>query len=291
MCSVGQSNAGLRKLVNPMTPYLIADFFISDEILDENIWKDRFDKSLIKGEDLIRSMDYEKIKDYDIIQCQINLLNYFYYDVLPHIVDKKIILLTSQYEFPGLRESSITEDLLNDERIFMWVSQNHIYKHHKCMNFPFGIHQDKVNFYYKFIKNHKVRKLRDIDKLKLTIQDILPDEHIRIQYPLLGIDSGEYLYYYDFLKSLLECKFVLSPEGDREDCYRHYEAIGLNCVPICNVNLNSIFGDSMIYSNGHEMSNFALNGMVNKKWKRPNKNIIYTDFWERRIRDKVRKMD
>ena len=291
MCSQGLSNEGFKEIVNPLTPYMIADFFISDEILDKNIWRERFDKSLIKGEDLIRTMNYDKVKDYDIVQCQINLLSYFYFDILPHLGNKKIILLTSQYKYPGLRESPLTEDILNDDRIFMWVSQNHIYKNSKCMNFPFGIHQDKVNFYYKFIKNHKVRKLREIDKLKLTIQDVLPDEHIRIQYPLLGIDSGEYLYYYDFLKSLLECKFVLSPEGDRPDCYRHYEAIGLGCVPICNINLSSIFGDSMILADGDEMTSYIFNGIVSKKWKKPNKNIIYSEFWERRIRDKVRKMD
>ena len=52
------------------------------------------------------------------------------------------------------------------------------------MNFPFGIHQDKVNFYYKFMNNNKVKKNYVITKTKLTIQDVLPDEHIRAVYPL-----------------------------------------------------------------------------------------------------------
>ena len=93
----------------------------------KKIWKDTFDKSLIKGEDLIKTWDYEKIKDYDIIQCQINLLNYFFHYILPHIT-KKIILLTSQYNYPGLKESNITQEILDDEKIFLWVSHNHIYK-------------------------------------------------------------------------------------------------------------------------------------------------------------------
>ena len=56
----------------------MTDYYISDEIYDKNIWKDKFDKSLIKGENLIETMNYEKIKDYDIVQCQFCLLNYFW---------------------------------------------------------------------------------------------------------------------------------------------------------------------------------------------------------------------
>ena len=283
-------NTGFCNLVNPLTPYMIADYYISDEIYDKNIWKDKFDKSLIKGENLIETMNYEKIKDYDIVQCQFCLLNYFVVDVLPNI-KSKIILLTSQYNYPGLEENSITEELLNHPNIFLWVSQNHIYRNRKCMNFPFGIHQDKVNFYYKFMNNNKVKKNYVITKTKITIQDVLPDEHIRVVYPLLGLESGEYLYYYDFLNTLLENKFVLSPEGDRPDCFRHYEAIGLGCVPICNVDLSDIFGDSMVYLDGREMSYCVEFGRVNVKWQRPNKKIIFRDFWEQKIKDRIRKMD
>ena len=32
-------NTGFKKIINPLTPYMIADFYISDEILDESIWK------------------------------------------------------------------------------------------------------------------------------------------------------------------------------------------------------------------------------------------------------------
>ena len=283
-------NTGFYNIVNPLTPYMIADFYISDEIYDNTVWKDKFDKSLIKGNNLIETMEYDKINDYDIVQCQICLLNYFLLDVLPFI-KRKIILLTSQYDYPGLEDNDISQKILNHPNIFLWVSQNHIYKHRKCMSFPFGIHQDKVNFYYKFMNNNKVKKNYEISKTKLTIQDVLPDEHIRIIYPLLGIESGEYLYYYDFLNSLLENKFVVSPEGDRHDCFRHYEAIGLGCVPICNVDLSDIFGDSMIYSDGKEMSYFVEFERVNKRWSRPNKKIIFREFWEQKIRDRIKKME
>ena len=68
--------SGLSNIINPLTPYLISDFYISDEIMDNNVWKDKFDKSLIKGINLLEIHDYSIVKDYDVIQCQINLLSF-----------------------------------------------------------------------------------------------------------------------------------------------------------------------------------------------------------------------
>ena len=84
-------------------------------------------------------------------------IKFFYYDILLHLEDKKI-LLTTQYESPCLIESSITEEILKNPSIFLWASHNHIYKNGKCINFPYGIDSNKVNFYYKFINNNKIRK-------------------------------------------------------------------------------------------------------------------------------------
>lgn len=39
----------------------------------------------------------------------------------------------------------------------------------------------------------------------------------------------------DFLSNLAEARYIvliLSPDGDRADCYRHYEAIAFGAVPI-----------------------------------------------------------
>ena len=37
--------------------------------------------------------------------------------------------------------------------------------------------------------------------------------------------------------------------GDRDDCFRHYEAIGLNTIPVSNIGFlyKRIFGDNMLY--------------------------------------------
>jgi hypothetical protein len=44
--------------------------------------------------------------------------------------------------------------------------------------------------------------------------------------------STFYLHPRDFYTQLSQHDFVLSPNGDRPECYRHYEALGLGVIPI-----------------------------------------------------------
>ena len=145
---------GLYKLINPLTPYFIADFYISDEIsypeCNDYSWRNTFDRSLIKGVDLLKTRNYDLVKDYNIVQCEMNLLSFFKHDILPELKGKKIVLFTSQCKYPSLELNELTDEILNHPSILLWISQNPIYEnHHKFMAFPYGIHQDKVHFYYK----------------------------------------------------------------------------------------------------------------------------------------------
>lgn len=44
------------------------------------------------------------------------------------------------------------------------------------------------------------------------------------------------LKYQDYIKNLSKFKFVISPEGNGEDCHRHYEALVSGCIPIIEYN-------------------------------------------------------
>ena len=85
-------------------------------------------------------------------------------------------------------------------------------------------------------------------------------------------------------------EFVISTTGDREDCYRHYECIGLNAMPVSNINrdlFQDIFGENMIYSNAIEMTDMINNGIVNYKYQSPNKDVLTIEYWKRKIEDRV----
>jgi hypothetical protein len=47
-----------------------------------------------------------------------------------------------------------------------------------------------------------------------------------------GVPSGDRKPFGEYVEELAEHRFILSPDGDRPECHRHYEAIGLGTIPI-----------------------------------------------------------
>lgn len=64
-----------------------------------------------------------------------------------------------------------------------------------------------------------------------------------------GLRSGVSLPVEDYYEALRTHRFVLSPDGDRPDCYRNYEAIGLGAVPITALSAEryAFFGRSVLF--------------------------------------------
>ena len=79
----------------------------------------------------------------------------FVNEILPKI-NKKIILITSQCHLPQIKKNEMTDNLLQNDKIILWISQNPIYQNHKkYMAFPYGIKPKSVYEYHNFIKNNK----------------------------------------------------------------------------------------------------------------------------------------
>ena len=53
----------------------------------------------------------------------------------------------------------------------------------------------------------------------------------------------------EYYESMRTHRFVLSPDGDRPDCHRNYEAIGLGAMPITSLNATkyAFFGSSVVF--------------------------------------------
>jgi hypothetical protein len=89
--------------------------------------------------------------------------------------------------------------------------------------------------------------------------------------------------------NILNVEFVISTSGDRDDCYRHYECIGLNAIPISNINggYKEIFEENMVYSNAEEMMNMIKYQTVNSNYTPPNKDILTISYWVCKINEKL----
>jgi len=295
MDNIGLENINpVEYLITPLAPYFICNHFISTEI--HNTGYKYIGMNLeLKANDLIKNKNYNNIKNFEIIQVQVDLFDFFYYEILPIIIKNnlKVVIITSQWHLPQIKRNDKTDDLLNNSNILLWISQNPIYiNNEKYMSFPYGICHHKINDYVNFINSTNINIDKNIKILNqyASVHDHLPNDHIRKMFDIFGKNSGKgNVNYTEFLTNILNSEFVISTSGDRDDCYRHYECIGLNAIPVSNINYGykDIFGDNMVYSNAEEMINMIDKNIVNYNYKKPNRDILTISYWVCKINKKI----
>jgi len=285
------SDDPIGTFVTPITPYFLCDHYISTEIYD-HVPKYIGISLQLNSNDLLKNKNYNDIKEGDIIQIQVDLLDFFYVKITPILYTRKIkvIIFTSQWHLPQVTLSSKTDLLLNHENILLWISQNPIYKNHpKYMAFPYGICHHNVIHYVYFIKQNQIND-KNIMILNhySSVHGHLPSDHIRKKYDLFGKNSGNLTNYDEFLNNLLHSKFVISTTGDRDDCYRHYECIGLNAIPISNIDpfYKDIFGENMVYSHAEEMVSMVDTQTIDYPYSSPDKDLLTIEYWKCKIQER-----
>lgn len=266
----------LSTICNPFSLYFLCNHYYGDEIKQYNIPIPKNKTDLLVTHDVL-----SKIKAFDIIHCQINHLNSFCEKVLDKI-NCKIILTTGQWHFPQLHKSFISEKILNHKNIILWVSQNPIYENSdKYLAFPYGIPHSYVKIYADELINNSDHKKKVLNYLPITHNTNICRRKLPVLPP---ISPSEYY------KNMAEGKFTLSPIGDRDDCYRHYEAIGLGSIPISNVNglYKNIFTTNMVYANIDEMVKMLEKNTCNIDYVEPNKDLICFEYYKNIVDTRIK---
>ena len=93
----------------------------------------------------------------------------------------------------------------------------------------------------------------------------------------------------DFYKLMNNSKFILSPIGDRNDTYRHLEAIGLGSIPIANVEIlyKELYRDNMFYVNNTYDMLAIYNMNLELEYNCPNKDLICLEYWKDYIKNNI----
>jgi hypothetical protein len=254
----------LKQIINPFTLYFICNHYYGDEPKRFGI-KIPDDKN-----DILTSNNLNLIKDYDIIHCEVSYFESFCKKILCNI-NKKIILTTGQWQLPQIKKSIYTEQVINNKNVVLWISQNPIYENSdKYIAFPYGIAHHMLEAYSNILLKQNIVKSKEIINLPINNNTNECRKKLPVQSPL----SPQ-----DFYTKMAEAKFVISPIGDRDDCYRHYEAIGLETVPISNVDYlyNNIFGKNMYYTDIDTM--VELSKTSHKlKYNKPTKDLICSKY-------------
>lgn len=93
------------------------------------------------------------------------------------------------------------------------------------------------------------------------------------------VPQGEKLHPIRHFRKMHESSYVVSPNGDRPDCYRHYEAIGLGAMPITQMNPKYYrhLAGNVIFNN----TNWNLTELEVTLPREPkvNRRLVFEEYW------------
>jgi hypothetical protein len=269
----------LKNLITSFSPYFISNHYIGDEL---EIFKIPV---LTESNNILKNNNIETMKNMDILFVQNNYFDIFISNYLPNI-NIPFILITGQWNLPQLHVNEKTIGLLNNNYIHKWFSQNPIFEHEKYLPFPYGLNygyntnNPEIKNYAKELLNIQYNKIYNITNLPMNYETN-NCRNIFEKLPYMNIET--------FYNVMNNSKFILSPIGDRNDTYRHWEAIGFGTIPISNVGelYKKIFKDNMMYvDNTYDML-IMYNSNIDLPYKMPNKNIICLEYWKDYIKNNI----
>jgi len=270
-----------KNIINPFSGYLLCNHSVSEELYN-HIFSNEYPDIHAHNtniNDLLLERNYNIINDYDVIYLECILFDLFVDEMLPKI-KKKIILITGRWHLPQVLKSYKSDYLLNHPNILLWISQNPVYiSHNKYIPFPYGIQYCKLETYAKQLLL-PVNKTKHITFLPINNST----NECRKKLPELpGMDTSEYY------EKISESEFVISPIGDRDDCYRHYECIGLGSIPISNVGetYKALFQDNMYYCDIDKIIEIMDSNIIDFSYSIPNRDLICFDYYRDIVMKKI----
>jgi FkbM family methyltransferase len=174
-----------------------------------------------------------QIQSYDTIYVNTKGLTDFVETILPSITSPIVLLVGQHRHVIQLIPTETEATLLNSSCIVKLFSQNLGYHfrqplHPKLAPWPYGIlpHHWPLEFLSKAF--WRLQNDTNHRKTKGIMHGYLGKTNAKRE----NIPSGPKLNYTEYYDEIARHRFILSPDGDRPECFRMFEAIGLGTVPI-----------------------------------------------------------
>jgi hypothetical protein len=188
-------------------------------------------------QDIDRKINFNTLKDRDIIWCKTDFLQELYQGIQNHT--NRYVLITHCSD----REISKDDFLQKPNCIVKWFAQNVDYNHPDLIPVPIGIENHEgtnkgnasnflclANNAFDFkVKNKIINKLfcnfnPRTNPNRVNVANILTEQNLaNFVYPL------PFDQYVDTAKKFL---FIASPKGNGIDCHRTWESLYYGCIPI-----------------------------------------------------------
>jgi hypothetical protein len=124
--------------------------------------------------------------------------------------------------------------------------------------FPYGIKEKPTGWTTKtrLVLRYRVVFLEQFNASStknFTKTNLILDGHVAStkERRALGFANKEKLPFETYLDELARSQYIFSPDGDRPECHRHYEAIGFGTVPITQLHPVHFrhFENAVVYNN------------------------------------------
>lgn len=287
----------LSHFVNPLLPMLICDWHYGADITDTDgvngAWppNPRCLNTTCSGSIVTRPLNTSNVRN--VQPCESVCVDHtafesFVSTVLP-LLEVKVLLFTYRWNLPALIKSSLTDAVRTHHHVAHWFAQNPLYtEDERYSAFPYGISPSMLrSFGEAFLTYHQGNKPKLQTLEHLHISATHPSRH-RLIARSEAASKHAPLQGPAFYKSIANTQFLISPRGDRPECYRHWEAIGLGAIPVANINSSlygPLFGNDMMYVDDADQLLELLDNprKLAGRYQAPRSHRVLTTFWSKKV--------
>lgn len=216
---------------------------------------------------------------------------------LPYLRERRVrvVILIGMWQISGFQQNKrcglnkFVELMLANPWVVHVFMQNPELRHPDLTTLPYGLLVDPVpavNAWVDWAHPAKKQKTQVLFLSPMRFED-------RAFRPDWWPHSAELANQSSYFENLARSQFVSSPGGDRYDCFRHWESILFDAIPVSNLPAcvwRPLFGESMVYKTSK--SDMAAGMAAMQKWdvsrspyQQPNKELLFTSYWRERIAD------
>jgi hypothetical protein len=242
---------------------------------------------------VLNNTSMERLEHNDTIYVTFIALEEFVNHKLDKIT-KDVVIISGQFQRTRMVPNHVIVKLLNNPHVIQWFCQNLPYYggvdpfHPKISPFPYGLkevaHNPALNrpleaYKQVFFQNLMIQD-PNVGRSKMVYAGPLRLRKLpsRASIPT---EVSRRLAPKQFFQNIANSTYILSPNGDRPECYRHYEALGLGTVPITELDpvlfRHLEAGHSVIFNN----TNWNLTTLESQLNPQPtvNRNLIFEEYW------------
>jgi hypothetical protein len=205
-----------------------------------------------------RLNDTSQPEESDVIYVPVRKLEGFIVHKLPNITVPIVVISGQAHLFRRAISKERLSSLINHPAVIAWFCQNlgvygeseDVVRHLKVHPWPYGLYDIPFRHDYtkrKLYDQALSQEIRKDTRLSLLYFSVDTNPEARTDIPN-GIETRDLE---DFYARMARSFYVFSPNGDRPETYRHYEALGLGTMPITQLDpwLYRHLASSVVFNN------------------------------------------